>query len=82
MPDELEVPPRWAIKEAVRRCGSAVAGRDLTLEEIRWTVGQEQAAEDSVRELVFAVQDEPDKLNTIPLVNVVLMGREFAMQAN
>ena len=81
MTENTAVPPRWALEAALQRFASAVAGHPVALEDIRWSVGQEQA-EDAVRELVFMVREQPDKFNTVPLVTWMTTAYEIARAAN
>jgi len=75
----LQPPPEWSLMEAVRRLGSACAGREVTLGEIVWAVGH--LGDETETSVVFQVKDI-DKINIVPLMMVADIAGNLAAEVN
>ncbi len=78
--ETIEPPPEWAIKEAVRRLAKASVGRDVSLEEIKFTAGR-MAGEPETSVAIF-VKGANRKMYVVSLATVTGIAFEIAASVN
>ena len=82
MTDEIEIepPPMWSIKEAVRRLASAAAKRDVQLDDVTWALGR--YGDEEHKSVAYTVKGVDDKVTVVDLATVTAIAFNIAATAN